>query len=159
MNKKSIAMRELSSSISRLSDPNQVILLGDLDQVTLRDWYASCRLVAMPSYSEGLGRTLLEAQAMHRPVIAYDVGGVPSAMRDGETGFLIRKGNVNGLASRISELLCSDQMCSKMGEAGRRFVETRFGLTRLVESHESLYLTALEQSNPKHVCIKQKVTP
>lgn len=139
-------MRELTSAISHLSDPKQVIILGNLDQATLRNWYSTCSLVAMPSYSEGLGRTLLEAQAMQRPVIAYDSGGVPSAMLDGETGFLVKKGDINGLASRISELLSSESLLLKMGEAGRRFVETRFGLAQLVESHEKLYLTALEKS-------------
>ena len=138
-------MNEIASAVNRLPDPEKVMILGDLDQITLRNWYAACKVVVMPSYSEGLGRTLLEAQAMRRPVIAYSVGGVSSAMIDGETGFLVTKGDVHGLTATLRLLLNNEQRIEQMGKSGRKFVETNFSLAKLVESHEELYLSVLKK--------------
>jgi glycosyltransferase involved in cell wall biosynthesis len=139
-----IFMTELNFLIRALNELEQVILLGDLDQSALRDWYEKCTIVVLPSYSEGLGRIILEAQAMKKPVIAYDVGGIPSAMINGETGYLVKKGDINSLAVCIFNLLNNDQKIKQMGEAGRKFVESKFNLKNMVESHENFYLSAIK---------------
>ena len=46
-------MKEITYAVNRLPQPEQVLILGDLDQMTLRNWYAACKVVVMPSYSEG----------------------------------------------------------------------------------------------------------
>jgi glycosyltransferase involved in cell wall biosynthesis len=140
------AMRALQSAIARLQDPGQVVMLGNLDKESLRKWYARCTLVAMPSHSEGLGRVLLEAQAMERPVVAYDVGGVSEAVRHGETGYLIKKGDIVGLTARLCELVQDPARRASMGSSGRRFVEEKFALLHLAETHEQLCLAALESA-------------
>lgn len=141
--------RELEAAINSLEDPQQILFLGQLDQATLRDWYATCNVVALPSYSEGLGRVLLEAQSMKRPVVSYAVGGVPEAMRHGETGFLVTKGDILGLANRLRELILNESLAGRMGELGRSFVEEQFSVWRSAKSHEDFYLSALG-SYPKN---------
>jgi glycosyltransferase involved in cell wall biosynthesis len=135
--------REIVAAVNCLDDPKQAIFLGQLDQFTLRDWYASCNVVALPSYSEGLPRVLLEAQSMKRPVVAYAVGGVPESMKHGETGFLVRKGDISGLANRLREFILNESLAGRMGELGRSFVEQQFSLRRSAKSHEEFYLSAL----------------
>jgi glycosyltransferase involved in cell wall biosynthesis len=137
------AVTELNEMVAHLRCSGRVLILGELDRDALRNWYAACAVVILPSYIEALGRTLLEAQLMKRPVIAYNVGGVSQAMLDGLTGFLVRKGNVAGLAMRLGQLLTDMPTRSRMGEAGRMFVVERFRLRRMVETHEDLYVQAL----------------
>jgi glycosyltransferase involved in cell wall biosynthesis len=125
--------------------PEDIKFSGELTQVQIRDYYAASDVVVLPSFSEGLGRVLLEAQAMQRPVIAYNVGGVPEAMRDGITGYLVQKGDIATFAQRLQELLSDRETRTAMGRAGRKFVESKFTLTQLAQRHEAWYLEILRE--------------
>lgn len=70
--------------------------------------------------------TLLEAQLMEKPVVATNVGGVSELMKDGETGFLVEKGNYQQLIDKITILLEDAKKAKEMGSAGRKFVVDNF---------------------------------
>jgi glycosyltransferase involved in cell wall biosynthesis len=126
---------------------DRVLFLGDLTAQEMRDWYALSSLVVLPSYWEGLGRVLLEAQAMQKPVVAYETGGVGEALLPGETGFLVNTGDVQALADRIGSLLTNEAQRLSFGERGREFVLQQFSLSALIERHEAFYLRALRRGN------------
>lgn len=139
---------KLKKLINQLMITDDVMFIGLLTLKELRDWYAVSKVVVLPSYTEGLPRVLLEAQAMQIPPVAYNVGGVSEAMKTGETGFIVRKGNVRGLAAKLKELLTDDHRRIQMGEMGRRFVERQFSLAALAKRHEKFYLDViLSESN------------
>lgn len=121
----------------------RVRFLGRLSGSDLRDWYAASDVVVLPSSSEGLGRVLLEAQAMEKPVIAYDSGGVPEALATEESGFLVKPADTATLAVRMRFLLDHPGAAVRMGRCGRQFVLTHFQVESLVERHERLYERAL----------------
>ena len=75
--------------------------------------------------------TLQEAQLMEKPVIATNVGGIPELMEDGETGFLIEKGNSTELFEKLSLLLNNPEKSKEMGEKGRNFVKNNFNLDKI----------------------------
>ena len=75
--------------------------------------------------------TLQEAQLMEKPVIATNVGGIPELMEDGETGFLIEKGNSTELFEKLSLLLNNPEKSKEMGEKGRDFVKDNFNLDKI----------------------------
>lgn len=132
---------QLKTEIARARLDDRVLFLGDLSVEDLRDWYAASSIVAFPTYHhEGLGRAIVEAEAMEVPVVAYATGGVPEAMIEGETGFLLRTGDVEGLAQSLRQLLESDALRTKMALRGRAFAEERFSLPALAERHEQFYL-------------------
>ena len=137
-------MPEIAKNIEYLAaDCNMqdsIMRLGQLSKEELRNWYATSQLVVLPSSNEGLGRVILEAQAMNVPVITYDVGGLSEAIRDGKTGYLVKKGDVKGLAKKIETLLADEHKRKAMGEAGRRFMESDFGIQQLLRRHEIFYL-------------------
>ena len=121
----------------------RVIFLGELHQEEIRDYYALSSVVVLPTYCEGLGRSLLEAQAMQRPVVAYNSGGVGETILPNETGFLVKTGDVGTLADRLGYLLENETERLQMGERGRRFVVQKFSVSALIQRHESFYLRAL----------------
>jgi len=120
-----------------------VLFEGELASEELRNWYAASTVVVLPSYSEGLGKVLLEAQAMERPAIAYDTGGVREAIRHSETGYLVKKGDIKGLASRLKELINDPDKRCEMGKQGRKFVDVKFSMESLAMRHEEFYANVL----------------
>lgn len=124
-------------------DPAAVIFLGEVSQDVIREWYGKSDIVVLPSYSEGLPRVVLEAQAMKKAVVAYDCGGTCEALLPNETGFLVPAGNIEALADRIGFLLRNKAVRHRMGDAGRKFVSRCFSLPALVERHEQFYVNAL----------------
>ena len=93
----------------------------------VRPYISSAQCIVLPSYREGIPRSLLEASAMSRPVIATDVPGCRDVVLDGKTGFLCAPQSAEALASAIKRfLLLSDTEREKMGELGRAFVHANF---------------------------------
>src|SRR5271165_2877933 len=121
----------------------RILLLGEISAEELRNWYGMCSVVVLPSYSEGLPRIVLEAQAMKKPVVAYDSGGTNKAVLANETGFLVKTGDVKALADKISFLLENLTTRLRLGERGREFVSLQFSISALIQRHEAFYLNAL----------------
>lgn len=74
----------------------------------------------LPSINEGMGRVLVEAMILEKPIVAYDIGGIPDLVVHGDNGFLVPAGDVNGLGARICELLTDPVKRKTMGERGRK---------------------------------------
>jgi len=81
---------------------------------------------------EGFGIALVEASACGLPVVAGDSGGIPDAVRDGETGFLVPPEDPAAFAEAISRVLADAPLAQRMGDSGRRAVETHFNWDRAV---------------------------
>jgi phosphatidylinositol alpha-1,6-mannosyltransferase len=73
---------------------------------------------------EGLGIVFLEASATGVPVVAGDSGGAPEAVKQGETGRVVDGRSVEQIADAVSGILADPALAARMGEAGRRWVET-----------------------------------
>ena len=102
-----------------------------------------CDVVVLPSSSEGLGRVLLEAQAMGKPVIAYESGGMPDALVAHKTGFLVKTGDYLALGERLKYLMNNPEQRFAMGESGRTFISQTFSVSALVARHERFYTKVL----------------
>lgn len=135
--------RKLIDYIHRFNLEQFVKFTGHLDPKELRVWYALADIVVLPSHSEGLGRVLLESQAMEKPIIAYRVGGIPDAMIDGRTGHLVKRGNITELESALRELILNSEKRTEMGIEGRKYMSEKFSLVALAERHENWYHGAL----------------
>ena len=81
---------------------------------------------------EGFGISLVEASACGLPVVAGNSGGVPDAVRDGETGFLVAPEDPAAFADAICRLLADDELTRRVGAAGRRAVESYYNWDRVV---------------------------
>jgi glycosyltransferase involved in cell wall biosynthesis len=104
------------------------------------DRLMSCFSVfSLTSRIEGLGTTLLDAMCFSRPVVATATGGIPEAVRHGETGLLVPVGNAQALAAALVDLLTDEALRLAMGQAGRRLFEQRFTVARMVEGTLRVY--------------------
>jgi len=89
---------------------------------------------------EGMANVLLEASASALPIVATDVGGNREVVLDGETGFLVPPKDPQALARAMLRMMSlSEDERRRMGEAGRRYIEERYSLDRVVEMWEELY--------------------
>ena len=81
--------------------------------------------------AEGFGIALVEASASGLPVVGGRSGGVPDAVRDGETGLLVDPDDPGAVAHAITRLLGDAELRRRMGAAGRRAVETYYNWDRV----------------------------
>jgi glycosyltransferase involved in cell wall biosynthesis len=106
-------------------------------------YYRSLDVYVQPSWSaEGLPLSILEAMSSACCVVAADVAGAREAVRDGETGLLVRSRDVGGLAAALRRACADEKLRLRLGRAARREVEERFSAegmcTRVMELYGRL---------------------
>jgi colanic acid/amylovoran biosynthesis glycosyltransferase len=95
--------------------------------------------------SEGFCNAVIEGQAMARPVVCTDAGGLPENVVDGETGFVVPRRDPDAMAQKLALLAADPGLRKRMGEAGRRRVVERFDRSRQVDSFVQFYHRVLER--------------
>lgn len=122
-------MEECAEKARALGIEGQAHFPGYVDDATLAALYAACDVFALPAGEdergqvEGFGLVFSEAHAHGKPVVAGRSGGVPDAVLDGETGFLVEPQNPEALADRIIAILDDPALAARLGNAGRRRIE------------------------------------
>lgn len=114
-----------------------VTLLGQVEDMVA--CLESVDLVVLPSYREGLPRSLIEAAAAGLPVIASDAPGCRDAVAHGETGLLVPARDPAALAAAIGELCARPELRARMGAAGRQRVLREFDERLVIESTLAVY--------------------
>ena len=106
--------------------------LGSLEYPDkVREFLTEIDVYALISGIDMSPLTLQEAQLMEKPVIATNVGGIPELMKDGETGFLIKKDSPEELFEKLSMLLNNLEEAKKMGGKGKEFVKNNFNWDKI----------------------------
>jgi glycosyltransferase involved in cell wall biosynthesis len=96
-------------------------------------------IFVMPSRQEGLGLSVMEAQAQGLAVVASDVGGLPTLIEDGKTGLLIPKENIEQLAQAIISLIEHPQKRAALGEAAYHFIAKNFPFENMINQTLDVY--------------------
>ena len=104
-------------------------------------WLAAADVVAVPSLSEGLPIAAIEAQAAGRPVVAYDVGGLPEVVNDGHDGVLVPAGDQPAFARALVRLLTDPRLREDFGRAAAVSAE-RFSVDTHITALLDLYREA-----------------
>ncbi len=93
----------------------------------------------LPSFEEGLGLSVMEAQAAGLSVVASKVGGLPQLIDDGRTGLLVHPKNADLLSEAILFLLRNPQKARQMGKEAQEFIQKEFSAQRMVNETLALY--------------------
>ena len=140
--------KSLERRARRLGIGDRVVFTGmrlDIPQLL-----AEASVSVLPSLSEGLSNSVLEAMAAALPVVATRVGGNPEAVEDGVTGFLVGPHAPEELARAIDALLADPALARRLGQNGRRRIEERFSLPKMARETENFYTSLLDEPCPSH---------
>lgn len=141
-NRTSVSKAELQSWIAQ----GVIEYLGTTDDV--RPFIAAASAVVLPSYREGMPRSLLEAAAMGRPLIATDVPGCREIVEEGRNGLLCVVKDARSLAAamrRFAGMSLEDRIA--MGKAARRKVQEEFSEERVIRAYlDALAAIEIERS-------------
>lgn len=102
-------------------------------------FWASAHIAVLPSRREGLPKSLLEAAACGRPIVATNVPGCREIARESVNALLVPPDNAQALADAIARLADDKELRRKFGEAGRRLVENEFSADRIGSETVALY--------------------
>ncbi|MGH9768547.1 MAG: glycosyltransferase [Blastocatellia bacterium] len=103
-------------------------------------------ICVLSSVAEGFSNSILEYMGAGRPVVATNVGGAREAVIEGETGYLVRPGDDETMAARITELLRNPERALSMGRYGQQVVEQKFSPAAQLTKAEQLYDRLLARS-------------
>ncbi|MFH1666478.1 MAG: glycosyltransferase [Elusimicrobiota bacterium] len=141
--------KELKAQVLKLNLEGSVIFTGTVPHGELPAYYCAADLFVMPSYSEGMALSYLEAQACGLPVVGCR-GISEDAVSDGVTGRLVHPGSINELSAVILELLSDENLREKMGAAGREMILKKFNWDSIAKANTDIMLDlcGVEQKRP-----------
>ena len=121
---------------------NKITFTGFVEDIA--DLYRALDLVVIASQEEGFNRTLIEAMAVAKPVVATDSGGPLEIIQEGKTGFLVPCRNPEALAKKILRLIDDPKLASELGVNGRQRVEKHFSIEKNVKAIEGVYSSLVD---------------
>lgn len=127
-----------AEQLNAVCDGNYIKWLGYRTDV--KELLKECHIMAFPSYyMEGLPKSLIEADAIGRPVITSNSVGCKETLVDGYNGFLIQPKDVDALTEKLDLLLSDKDLRVKMGKNARQYAEDYFSIEVVKERHLAIY--------------------
>lgn len=108
---------------------NNIEFLGYVNEIT--EVLLNSDVFVHPTYHEGFGLSLVEAEMCCLPIIASNVGSIPEIVDHGISGILIQPKDVNDLSKAIASMIANPELRLKMGKAGRRIYLNKFNLDKI----------------------------
>jgi glycosyltransferase involved in cell wall biosynthesis len=139
--------QELEAYAKELGISDNVIFTGFKQE--LPKIYSDLNIVVLTSLNEGTPVSIIEAMAAGKPVVATNVGGVPSLVRHSVNGLLVRSQDVKALTEAILTLLKDPELRQKMGKEGQQNVFPLYDISQLAKRIDSLYSSLTKQKNHK----------
>jgi len=137
--------KELHALADEIGIRDRVRFLGAQPHENVLNLMKNAEIFSLPSReaengdSEALGIVFNEASACAIPIVSTQHGGIPEAVLDGETGFLVPEGNDVALAEKLDTLLADRALGEKMGQRGREFVCKVFDIRKQTVKLEAIY--------------------
>jgi glycosyltransferase involved in cell wall biosynthesis len=133
----------LNSLVRKLGLVESVTFIGSIPNDRIPEYLAASDIFVLPSLSEGFGIVLLEAMAAALPIVATNVTGVPSIVKEGVNAFLVEPRNATQIADKVITLLNDPELRHRMSENNRVTVQ-KYAWERVVNDLEQVYLSCLK---------------
>lgn len=131
------ALDFVKSVVTQFSVGNQFTFLGHREDVP--EIMRALDIIAIPSFHEAIPQSGLQALALGVPVVASDVGGIPSIIKHGETGRLVPPHDAAALAAAIRETLEEKLQTQAMCRAGQEFIVNHHSLDTMLDRLDAIY--------------------
>jgi glycosyltransferase involved in cell wall biosynthesis len=135
----------LRDTVRELGLTHCVEVLGWIDADARRALLTNCHALALPSYNEGLPMALLEAMSYGLPTLTTGVGGIPELVCDGEQGFLVEPGDVDGMVAHLESWIDDEETRKRMGQASRSRVKRDFSAATAVAKLDAVYRAVISE--------------
>ncbi len=135
-------LRELSK---KLGIHEKVIFTGFRNDVPA--FINVADVFVMSSLDEGLCTSILDALTLNKVVVATNAGGIPEIIKDGETGFLAEKGNVDSLAEKLIMVIKNLDEYKKKFSKGNEYIMNNFSVERMINGNFEVYKKMLNLNN------------
>ncbi len=132
---------ELRDLAFNIGISNNIDFIGEVDDIN--SILKRVDFIVLSSFTEGMPISILEALAAGKPVVATDVGDVGALVINNKTGYLVPPKNPKKLADAIYLMLSNKEKAKEMGKNGRMLIKENFGIDKMVEQTENLYLELL----------------
>jgi glycosyltransferase involved in cell wall biosynthesis len=123
----------------------RVSFAGRVDAV--EDHLRACDVFAFPSVYEALGISLIEAGSCGLPAVGSRTGGIVDVIEEGESGFLVEPGSVEGLGAALERLLADEGLRLRMGRQAVQFAALRFDFASTVVRYRSFFAEASRRAS------------
>lgn len=134
---------ESNKAVVHQQDLEKLLIPGYIEWLGFRkdmvNQYMESDIVVLPSYREGLPKSLIEACAIGRPIITTDVPGCKECVIDGYNGLIVPSKEIESLAKAIEELCQSRQKRIEMGKNSRLLAESEFSIDSVIEKTFAVY--------------------
>ena len=102
-------------------------------------------LFFLPSYTEGMPMSILEAMGYGLPIVATNVGGIPQLVENGKNGYMVEPGSIDDFAKVILELIGNDELIYCMGKESIEKAYEKYSLEKHLEKVCKLYEKAMDE--------------
>ena len=126
---------------------DRVHFLGEREDVP--EWLPHLRCLWLTSHYEGQSNAIMEAMAAGIPVVASDIHANRTLIDQGQTGLLYPLGDRGDLARQTHRLFEDRKFAEQLGTAGKRHIEDKFSVAKMVDRHVQLYTELVDSSHGK----------
>lgn len=134
---------ELRRVANRLDIEKSIVFTGYTPDGKLPQYYAACDVFVLPSVYEGQGIVLLEAMASGKAIVSTKTGGIPETVIDGETGILVKIGDIIELSEAIEKLLKNPELRHTLGLNSRKRIEKEYDWKIVVRKINDVYMATV----------------
>jgi glycosyltransferase involved in cell wall biosynthesis len=142
------SQRAMLESIARELGLRNTTFVGRVPANEMAAQYDKSDIFLNASNIDNMPLSILDSFAAGVPVVTTNAGGIPYVVRDGETGFLVERGDSDGLADAALRLLRDDDLATRIGDAARQECLARYTWPVVREEWENLYLSLARMPAP-----------
>lgn len=137
---------DLLKILTKMDLENDVIFTGRIESQKIHKYYQAADIFVLPSYTEGLPVSILEAMACGLPIVATSVGGIPEIINDGFNGFLVPPKNETELIKKIMGLIINRNLREEFKNNSLKRIKEEFNgerkISKLIELYKKGVLSA-----------------
>ena len=134
-----INRNEIELSKEEFPDKHELYFTGEIDPEEALRYYKLFDIHVLPSVTEGLSQSLLEAMYMEVPIIATDAMGNPDLIVHNHTGLLFDDNDINLLADYIDKIFKNAQIAKKFIQNAKQRLEDKFTIERVIDNYEKFF--------------------